>query len=358
MKTILIVDTNVLLNDPHALFVYPEAELVVPQVVLAELDKIKMARNDREIKFRGREISRILFGLSEHGPLLEGVQLDNDAAIRVAQFESEGFPETLNPKNADDRILGCAWQTKKQHPEARVILLTNDLNMLLKAQTLGIEVQRHEKQFEPTYFSQLFGKLGRKRLSLGWLAVPILMIGVLIGLWLFEVPSPIPGSPASNVFNAPSYPLKEVQYLESLKKDPSSSHVWFQLGQLYSDWAEQLQANSEFTEARGKFTAAIDAYQQTLGREPNNVPARTNLGTAYFFLGNYNEAVSQFVQAINIDSTYSLAHFNLGFVLHNNFRDPNGAARHFEAYLKLEPNGERSDYARQVLQKIKSPAGG
>jgi rRNA-processing protein FCF1 len=352
MNTILIIDTNVLLSDPQALFVYPEAEIIVPQTVLTELDKIKMARNDREVRFRGREVSRILFELSEHSPLLEGVALDNNAIVKVSQYDAEDFPAALNPKNADDRILGSALQARKKHPDARVILLTNDLNMLLKAQTLGIEVQRHESPSEPTVLNRFLNKMGRKRLPLAWIAIPVILASVLIGLWFFRVPSPIPQSASSHAFQGTSFALREVQYLNVVKKDPRNYSAWFQLGQLYLDWGEQLKAGDQFNEAREKHLKSLDAFARTLEGQPNNAPAKTSMGTAHFLLGNSNEAVSLFMQAINDDPNYASAYFNLGFILFNHFRDFDNAGRAFEAYLKIENQGQRSNYARDALLDI------
>jgi len=351
MKTIVIIDTNVLLSDPNALFVYADAEVVIPQVVLAELDKIKVARNDKEVRWRGREVSRILFELSEYGPLIDGITLDNNSVIRVAQYEPDTFPEGLSPKNADDRILGCALQTMRNSPDARIVLLTNDLNMLLKAQTLGIEIQRHDHQFQPSLWQRMSSKLGSKRLALGWLALPIVLVMALVGLWLY-VPSPIPLAANSSVFQTSSYPLKEVEYLNALKKNPNDFHVWFQLGQLYSEWAQQLQTNAQFDDAGDKLRAGIDAFTHVLKRDPRNAAVRTNLGNAYYHLGNIEQAISQFVQATSYDPNYADAHFNLAFVLYKHVRDFNGAAQHFEHYVKLEPTGDRSDFARQKLQEI------
>ena len=190
-------------------------------------------------------------------------------------------------------------------------------------------------------------------MALGWLLVPLVIIGVLIGLWLF-VPSPIPTPAGSFAFESQSFPLKELEYLNSLKMDPTDVHLWFQLGQLYLDWAQQLEAGARVDEAGEKLRAAVDAFERSLSRDPRNALTRTALGTAYYFLGNIDEAVSQYVQATSYDPNYALAHFNLGFVLYNHARDLNGAARHFEALLELEPTGERSDYARQKLEEIKA----
>lgn len=353
MRTIIVIDTNVLLSDPNALFVYADAEIVIPQIVLSELDKIKVARNDREVRWRGREISRILFDLSSYGDLTGGIALDNNAFVRVAPYVAEGFPENLSPKNADDRIVGCALQAIKQHPDARVVLLTNDLNMLLKAQTLGIEVQRHKHQFKLGIWRRFKGKLGSKRLSLGWVSVPIILLAIFAGLWLY-VPSPLPVTAGSPVIETSSFALKEVEFLNSLKSNPGDFHGWFQLGQLYLNWAQQLQSNADLEGAKQKLNAGVDAFKHALALDPENAAARTYLGNTYYFLGNKAEAVSQYVQAISYDPNYALAHFDLGYTLLNDARDTEGAAKQFEAYLKLEPAGANSAYARQKLEEIRA----
>ena len=352
MKNIVVIDTNVLLSDPNVLFLYPDAEVIIPQVVLAELDKVKMVRTDREVRFRGREVSRILFELSKHGALTEGVELDNNSVIRVAQTESQDLPKNLSPRNADDRIIGCAILEKQGHPDTHVLLLTNDLNMLLKAQTYGIEVARHENEFKLSLFAKLMQRLGQRRLALWWIIIPIALAGMLVSLWLF-VPSPIPPPASSPTLELISFPLREVEYLNTLKSNPTNFQAWFQLGQLYGNWAQELESGSQFDSAREKLNSAVDAYKQALSIEPTNAAVHTSLGTAYLALGNTDEAISQFVQASSYDPDYAPAHFNLGFTLLTRNRDFTGATKEFETYLKLAPSGARSDYARQKLQEIR-----
>ena len=85
MKKIVVLDTNVLLADPNSVLSFPRAEVVIPETVLAELDKLKTARVDPDLRFRGREVSRILFDLSEEGSLVDGVELpDGGLAARHA----------------------------------------------------------------------------------------------------------------------------------------------------------------------------------------------------------------------------------------------------------------------------------
>ena len=145
MDTIVILDTNVLLADPNSVLSFPRADVVIPETVLSELDKLKTARVDPDLRFRGREVSRILFDLSEEGSLVDGVELPDGGSLRVAPFDSDhDVPEGVSPRNADDRILITANQVLKHaEPGTDVRLVTNDLNMLLKAQTLGIPVTRY-----------------------------------------------------------------------------------------------------------------------------------------------------------------------------------------------------------------------
>ncbi len=110
-KRVVIIDTNVLLADPNSILSFPRAEVVIPETVLGELDKLKTARVDPDLRFRGREVSRMLFEFSEEGSLVDGVDLPDGGRLRVAPFDSDAdLPEGLVARNADDRILATAYQ--------------------------------------------------------------------------------------------------------------------------------------------------------------------------------------------------------------------------------------------------------
>ncbi|MDP2300414.1 MAG: PIN domain-containing protein, partial [Actinomycetota bacterium] len=141
MRTV-VLDTNVLLADPGALLSFPDAEVVIPETVLGEIDKLKISRVDPDLRFRGREVSRMLFEFSEGGSLLDGIDLPDGGRLRVVPLEGDiPLPEGMATRNADDRILAVAYQTCSDGCED-LTLVTNDLNMLLKAQTFGIKVER------------------------------------------------------------------------------------------------------------------------------------------------------------------------------------------------------------------------
>lgn len=356
VEKVYVFDTNVLLNDPHAIFAYEHAEVVIPQTVLSELDKLKTGRTDREIRYRGREFSRILFELSEYGSLTEGIPLDNESIIRVVPFDPNSeMPPPLNGKNADDRILGCAWQIAKDEPESQVTLVTNDLNMLLKAQTLGINVKQHEYRSSGGRLRSFIGHLGRRRVGLLWLAVPIMLVGLFVVFWLFRIPSPIPTGETVPTLTDPlqTFSTQELALIKQLKSDPNNERGWMQLAKTQLDWANRYQEANRLSEARIKYQDAANSFRYVLNINPRNVKALNNLGTISFILGDTQQAISQYLQAINIDPDFADVRFNLAFVLWRH-QDYKNALREFEAYLRIAPNGQQADEARQAVKQIRT----
>ena len=80
MKKIYVFDTNVLLQDPNALFAFEDNEVVIPAVVLEEIDSKK--RNADEIGRNARHVSRLLDGLRTKGNLSDGITLGHGEALK------------------------------------------------------------------------------------------------------------------------------------------------------------------------------------------------------------------------------------------------------------------------------------
>lgn len=145
MKKIYVLDTNVLLQDPLALFTFGDNEIVIPAVVLEEIDSKK--RNMDEIGRNARHVARLLDSFRQLGHLHQGVTLDTGSVIRVelnhASFQQmqKHFHEMTN----DNRILAVALnlQAEQQHaPEKRpVILVSKDALMRIKADALGLKAE-------------------------------------------------------------------------------------------------------------------------------------------------------------------------------------------------------------------------
>jgi PhoH-like ATPase len=137
MEKIYVLDTNVLLHDPESLFSFDDNRIVLPLSVIEELDHTKRRVDD--IGRNAREASRKLDGLRMLGPLSKGVKLPNGGSIRIELNgnKSHEFPEGIDLNNVDNRILALAYHLMKTEDD-RIVLVTKDLNLRIKADVLGI----------------------------------------------------------------------------------------------------------------------------------------------------------------------------------------------------------------------------
>ncbi len=142
MKKIFVLDTNVLLHDPRAIFSFEDNDVVVPIVVIEELDKFKKGID--EMGRNARQVSRILDEYRLKGKLSQGVQLESGGSLRVElnHQSSDKLPSELIPTKADNRILATALNLK--HDGLPVILVTKDTNLRIKADALGMRAEDFE----------------------------------------------------------------------------------------------------------------------------------------------------------------------------------------------------------------------
>jgi PhoH-like ATPase len=144
MKKTYILDTNVLLSDPNCFRNFQDNDLIVPILVLEELDRHK-GRSD-EVGRNCREISRELDALSEKGSLRDGVPLNGGGTLRVLS-SPDGYGDLLPAEliqglgsSVDNMIIGFVLKLMKQEiPNA--ILVSKDINVRIKCSSLGIPVQ-------------------------------------------------------------------------------------------------------------------------------------------------------------------------------------------------------------------------
>ncbi len=340
MKPVFILDTNVLLNHPKIIFTFPESLIVIPQTVLTELDKLKTTRASKELLYRGREVSRILFSLSNQGNLSEGISIKNGSMLKVINIDkSRQIPESLKIKNSDDCILGLAFQLVQDFGKKNVTLITNDLNMLLKAQTLDIPVEkcleiRGEKL--RAFWQSL---VSRKRLIV-WAVVPIVLFLATIGLMsIFDI------GPFKEKATTPSvdpkiqaYREKEQTYLKLLETNSRDINALIGLGNLYFDHQQ--------------FQLAINMYERALKIDPAKSYVRTDLGVAYFNLGLLDTAIQEFQKVLDDNPKHITAHYNLGIVLWKGKNDLEGAKKEFQKCIELAPQGQLAQAASQNIQQI------
>jgi PhoH-like ATPase len=142
MKKIFVLDTNVLLHDPRAIFSFEDNDVVIPIVVIEELDKFKKDVN--EIGRNARQVSRILDEYRQKGKLSQGVKLEGGGCLRVElnHQSPQHLPSELIATKADNRILATALNLK--HDNLPVILVTKDTNLRIKADALGMKAEDYE----------------------------------------------------------------------------------------------------------------------------------------------------------------------------------------------------------------------
>ena len=136
-KKIFVLDTNVLLHDPNAIFHFQEHDVVIPIVVIEEIDHFK--KDQTEIGRNARTVSRQLDHLREKGSLSVGVKMDGGGTVKVdvAMHPLDlGIP-SLDKHHADNHILACAQSLLKSRKE-KVVLVTKDSNLRIKADAAGL----------------------------------------------------------------------------------------------------------------------------------------------------------------------------------------------------------------------------
>ncbi|RRD64402.1 PhoH family protein [Comamonadaceae bacterium OH2310_COT-174] len=149
---LFVLDTNVLLHDPTALFRFEEHDIYLPLVVLEELDTHK--RGATEVARNGRQVSRsldALVSIAGQNDLSAGLPLDSTGQkqargkllFQTTLLEQE-LPQALPQGKADNQILGVVHALQKLHPEREVILVSKDINMRVKARALGMAAEDYQ----------------------------------------------------------------------------------------------------------------------------------------------------------------------------------------------------------------------
>src|SRR3954470_10941743 len=143
LRKAFILDTNVLLFDPQALFKFGNNDIIIPIVVVEEIDRFKreMSENGRH----ARLFSRLIDDMRADGELSKGVKLPNGGILTIELGTSSSpLPMELQMEKADNRILALAISLKKEHPKRPIVFVTKDINLRIKADALGITAVDYE----------------------------------------------------------------------------------------------------------------------------------------------------------------------------------------------------------------------
>ncbi|MCG7898426.1 MAG: PhoH family protein [Candidatus Thiodiazotropha lotti] len=150
---LFVLDTNVLMHDPTALFRFKEHDIYLPMVVLEELDKGKKGMS--EVARNVRQTSRFLDELMGHvskETISQGIPLNTlqfngstDSVTGHLMFQtkpvSQDLPLSLPGNTPDNNILATALSLQSDYPEKRIVLVSKDINLRIKATVLGIRAE-------------------------------------------------------------------------------------------------------------------------------------------------------------------------------------------------------------------------
>ncbi len=331
MRTV-VLDTNVLLSDPGVLLAYPDTDVIIPETVLGEIDKLKVSRVDPDLRFRGREVSRMLFEFSEGGSLIEGVALPDGGTIRVVPLGSDvSLPEGLATRNADDRILATAYQACAEGCEG-LTLVTNDLNMLLKAQTYGIKVERRS-EVDAGLGKRTVRWFQRYKTPITILAIALAVFAGVLALSLYT--SRITGGNGGSTSVPTEFRdmLSDNQRalldgLTILQRTPSDLDATLQVANAYYAIHEQ-------TGGAAYARKGIEYYTIYLRSEPDDGDVRTDMAVLYFYIGETDRAIQEASAVIQSNPEHVNASFNLGVFYWRGRSDYQAAARQFMTVVEL-----------------------
>jgi len=148
MKKIFILDTNVILHDSDCIHEFKDNNIYIPITVIEELDKFK--KGNKVINCNARDFLRTLDALSSDKILNGGVPIDNGDGKISIQLEKPLFKKIKNnftEITPDIRILNIAYAVAKKHDFKNVIFVTKDVNLRLRARSIGLITENYNSKY-------------------------------------------------------------------------------------------------------------------------------------------------------------------------------------------------------------------
>jgi PhoH-like ATPase len=156
LKKTFVLDTNVLLQTPYALYSFGDNVIVIPEVVLEELDRFK--KDNSELGANARHTARLIDSLRTKGNLRDGILLENGGILKVEMnYTNVELPEGWDENNNDNRILKVCKGLLDQGEN--VFLVTKDIFERIKADVIGVIAQDFFAEQVPDYDEQYRGRL-------------------------------------------------------------------------------------------------------------------------------------------------------------------------------------------------------
>lgn len=145
LRKFLVIDTSVLLYDMKSIHSFPGNDLIIPLVVLDELDRFK--EKPGLLGESARYVNRYLDQVRSLGNISEGILLEEiDQSIRVELGALDGKSvKGLDPHKGDNQIILTSLFVKEQNPDISVKVVTKDINLRVKCDAVGLEAEDYFK---------------------------------------------------------------------------------------------------------------------------------------------------------------------------------------------------------------------
>jgi len=138
-KKNFILDTNVILHDYNCLDNFEENDIYIPFIVLEELDKFK--KGNEQINFNARAFVRELDLITDDDLFTNGAELGvgkGKLYIVNASHDNKRISDAFPEKTPDNQILAVVAEVAEKHPDMKTILVSKDINLRMKARSLGM----------------------------------------------------------------------------------------------------------------------------------------------------------------------------------------------------------------------------
>src|SRR5687767_4929313 len=145
-RKIFVLDTSVIIYDHLAIKNFKEHDVVVPITVLEELDNFKKGNDTKN--FAAREFTRYIDKISGGHTLQDWVNINGKGhgmfKIEMRQDASVDAEKVFGERKADHKILNSALYLSEKNPERKVVLITKDINLRIKAKSLNLNAEDYK----------------------------------------------------------------------------------------------------------------------------------------------------------------------------------------------------------------------
>lgn len=193
-RKLMVIDTSVLLYDPHSLKSFTGNDVILPLIVLEELDRFK--EKATMTGSNARSVNRFLDELREVGSFSVGIEIpETDIVVKcVSSSKTTILPPELDTSSGDNKIIATALSLKKENPEKSVIVVTKDINLRIKCDSIGILAEDYYKDYGDLSVSSAHGHLlssGQSSVTLKDDVMETYYRDGEISLWFTEGPQPL-----------------------------------------------------------------------------------------------------------------------------------------------------------------------